>query len=57
MFSVAGFDGDLVAGLLSSRMLTISIVAINNQLRFIYNSVSVDLLYDSDSMGVISRLK
>ncbi|NJK57778.1 MAG: tandem-95 repeat protein [Pleurocapsa sp. SU_5_0] len=51
VFSAAGFGGNLTAGMVSSQMLTVGTAASDNQHRFIYNTGSGDLFYDSDGMG------
>ena len=55
VFSAAGFEG--LGGMVSSEMLTIGTAATSNEHRFIYNSGSGDLFYDSDGMGNNSQIK
>ena len=56
VFSAAGFDG-LTAGMVISEMFTVGTAATSNEHRFIYNSGSGDLFYDSDGTGDNNQLK
>ena len=57
VFSAAGFDGNLTAGMVSSGMFTVGTTATDNQHRFIYDTDSGDLFYDSDGTGDREQVK
>ena len=50
VFSATGFGGNLTVGMVGSEMFTVG-AATDNQHRFIYDTGSGDLFYDSDGTG------
>ena len=55
-FVTTGFAGISTTGMISSQMLRIGSDATTSSHRFIYNSGSGDLFYDSDSSGSSARV-
>jgi Ca2+-binding RTX toxin-like protein len=56
--SASGFGGGLVAGdLISSAQFILGTAATNASQRFIYNSTSGALLFDSDGNGSIAAIQ
>ena len=57
LFAASGLAGVSTLGMISSDMLTIGSSADDSSDRFIYNSASGDLFYDSDGRGSSQQTK
>ena len=55
-FVTTGFAGISIKGMISSQMLTLGSDATATSHRFIYNSGSGDLFYDSDGSGSSAKV-
>ena len=57
VFSASGFVGVDAVGMVTNQMFSLGTTATSNEHRFIYNSASGDLFYDSDGVGNTEQVK